>query len=83
MDKSASGFNRETHKPPKIDSFGFNVDSNDSRVLLNRNAKNILCDKNIKLPEWWKDKALPDSIRNLKGRSVSLGGNNLTPFDHN
>ena len=81
-DKSPGGFNRETHKPPKIDSFGFNVDSNDSKVLLNRNAKNILADKNIKLPDWWKDKALPEAIRNLKGRSVSLGGQNLTPFDH-
>jgi len=44
----------DSHKPPRIDSLGFNKDPTQGRDLLNRNAKNILT-QSIKVPTWWAE----------------------------
>jgi len=38
----SSVFDPYTHKPPRIDHFGYNKETHKGRELLNRNAKNIL-----------------------------------------
>ena len=52
-----------------------------AKDMLNRNTKNILeQEKNLRVPEWWTSKVIPDSVtNNIRGRSVSLP--NSAPFD--
>jgi len=41
---NSSVFDGSTHKPPRIDHFGYNKETHKGRELLNRNAKNILAE---------------------------------------
>ena len=53
-------FDSKTHKPPGLDHFGYNKETHKGRELLNRNAKNILCEK-VNIPNWWKNKNIRDA----------------------
>lgn len=57
---SPSAFDPTIHKPPGIDHFGYNKETHKGRELLNRNAKNILCEK-VNIPNWWGGKNIRDS----------------------
>ena len=48
-------FDPMTHKPPRIDQFGYNIESHKGRELLNRNKLNIL-NENIRIPQDWNPK---------------------------
>ena len=48
-------FDHMTHKPPRIDQFGYNIESHKGRELLNRNKLNIL-NENISIPQDWDPK---------------------------
>ena len=54
-------FDPFTHKPPRIDQFGYNKETHKGRELLNRNAKNILTEPNNQIPLWWTSKNIRDS----------------------
>ena len=56
MTASSQNFNKMTHKPPRIDGFFFNEDPMSYKVLVRRNQSNILQDKTVKIPDWWKEK---------------------------
>jgi len=53
-------FDPTIHKKPGIDHFGYNKETHKGRELLNRNAKNILCEK-VDIPNWWKSKNIRDT----------------------
>jgi len=40
------------HQPPRIDQFGFNATI---KMRLGDDGSNILREKNIEVPHWWKD----------------------------
>jgi len=73
---SPSAFDATIHKPPGIDHFGYNKETHKGRELLNRNAKNILCEK-VNIPNWWKSK----NIRDTRFRSTigPIGDTQPTP----
>lgn len=48
-------FDPMIHKPPRIDQFGYNIETHKGRELLNRNKLNIL-NENIRIPESWNPK---------------------------
>jgi hypothetical protein len=56
----SSIFDPTTHKPPRIDHFGYNKETHKGRELLNRNAKNILTEANNQIPLWWTSKNIRD-----------------------
>jgi hypothetical protein len=64
---SSSVFDGSTHKPPRIDHFGYNKETHKGRELLNRNAKNILAEAQH-IPAWWTSK----NIRDTKFQSTHL-----------
>ena len=77
---SQSIFDEYTHKPPRIDQFGYNKETHKGRELLNRNAKNILNETN-RIPTWWQaknihfgtvDVDLPIEAHTQKHKSVSV-----------
>lgn len=55
-----SAFDSTIHKPPRIDHFGYNKETHKGRELLNRNAKNILCEE-VNIPNWWATKKIRDN----------------------
>ena len=58
-ENKASAFDPTTHKPPRVDQFGYNKETHKGRELLNRNAKNALCNE-TKIPTWWLGKRIRD-----------------------
>jgi len=44
------------HQPPRIDEFGFNKNY---KMKLGDDGSNILRDKTIQVPTWWKDAQQP------------------------
>lgn len=65
----ASAFDPTTHKPPRVDQFGYNKETHKGRELLNRNAKNALTE-DVKVPTWWVGKRIRD--KNFGSGSLSL-----------
>ena len=63
-------FDKETHKPPRIDQFGYNKETHKGRELLNRNAKNILTE-DVRVPQWWGHKNIRDPNFGKKHGSIS------------
>ena len=60
----SSVFDPYTHKPPRIDHFGYNKETHKGRELLNRNAKNILGQTQSdvqRIPAWWTSKHIRDT----------------------
>ena len=53
-------FDPEYHRPPGVDTFGYNKETHKGRELMNKNIKNVLSlgDK-IHIPEWWNGKRIP------------------------
>jgi hypothetical protein len=56
----SSIFEPFTHKPPRIDGFGYNKETHKGKELLNRNTKNILTEPDNQIPLWWTSKNIRD-----------------------
>ena len=54
----ASAFDPHTHKPPQLDSFGFNADPMSVRNMMARHTKNVLSQP-VDVPKWWSGKHVP------------------------
>ena len=71
---SYMAFDKDTHKPPRIDKFGYNKETHKGRELLNRNAKNILTE-DTRIPHWWGHKKIRDSNFGQRSGSQSPTSN--------
>jgi len=62
-------FDQTLHRPPRVDSFGYNIETHKGRELIQRSIPNVLAEQDkVKIPTWWLGKRIRD-----KGTSVSLG----------
>ena len=55
------------HQPPRIDEFGFNKNY---KMKLGDDGSNILRNKNIQVPTWWKDSQQPNVTIQANGQKV-------------
>jgi hypothetical protein len=59
-DAGSGKFDLATHKPPRIDQFGYNKETHKGSELLNKFNPNALAEQ-VQIPAWWQGKNIRDA----------------------
>jgi len=57
---AAGRFDLATHKPPRIDQFGYNKETHKGSELLSKFNPNVLAEQ-VQIPAWWQGKNIRDT----------------------
>lgn len=69
-----------THKPPKIDKFGYNKETHKGTELFNQDKPNVLKD-GVQIPTWWQGPTKKRGHTNFLNHTISYkeGSNEGSP----
>ena len=61
--RSDGKFDSHFHRPPRVDTWGYNKETHKGRELMNKNIANILSiGDEVKIPQWWSGKRIPGGL---------------------